>query len=257
MRLPPLVLALVTATNLFAQQVVQPGEPALQPGRVRIRTDTIALLVTPKDSAERQQATLVRTVTRLSTPAGDIFRETQLYDFISGPPALDTLDIDAKTLAPLRDFSIQGKNSHDVRIDRTHVTGTRTSPDSGARSVDYQAAQPFVVSMMNEAFTAAFPIADSTVLDVVVSDPPSSQVRHSKWQILGHQRLLTAHGTIDCLVATVAGRSQTMWFNAHDGSLVWLRWLIPGGTLVWKLPAQDVPFRSRNIIEPLRVAGPG
>jgi hypothetical protein len=252
MRHTALVLALITASTLPAQQVVRPGLPTLHPDRVRVRVDTIALLVTPKDSVEQRQATLIRSVVRLRAAAGDIFRETQEYDFASGPPGIDTLDVDARTLAPVRDMFAQGPSSHDVRIHGTHVTGTRTSPDSGVRAVDYSAPEPFVVSMMNEAFTAAYPIADSTTLDVVVADPPSARVSHSRWEILGHQTLITARGPVDCLIATVSGRAQTMWFDQRDGSLLWLRWMIPGGTEVWKLPARDVEFRDRNAIAPLK-----
>jgi hypothetical protein len=162
------------------------------------------------------------------------------------PPSIDTLDLDAHTLAPRRDYSSQGAGSHDIRIDGVHMVGTRTSADSGVRAVDVTAAEPFVVQMMNEAFTAAYPIAEGAAFTVPVANPPDPVVRTQEWRVIGVDTLETARGKIPCLVIAIAARPITVWVEARDHNLVWLRWLLPDGSMVWKLPARDVPFRGRN-----------
>jgi hypothetical protein len=133
-----LALWLIAAPALHAQAI-----PDLHPERVAVRIDTMVVLLTPPDSAERLTATLVRQVQRRA----GTFREIQRYDWAdtTKPAAIDTLDLDARTLAPRRDFSAAGPNGHEIRIDGTHLVGTHTMADSGVRTVDARAPEPFVV----------------------------------------------------------------------------------------------------------------
>jgi hypothetical protein len=239
-----LALWLIAAPALHAQAI-----PNLHPERVAVRIDTMVVLLTPPDSAERLAATLVRQVQRRA----GTFREIQRYDWAdtTKPAAIDTLDLDARTLAPRRDFSAAGPNGHEIRIDGTHLVGTHTMADSGVRTVDARAPEPFVVQMMNEAFVAAYPIADSTTLTIPVANPPNPLVRRQTWRVVGTQALETARGRVPSLVVTVVGKPQTIWIDANTHALLWLRWLLPDGTLVWKLPAHDTAYRARNAIAPL------
>src|SRR5579872_4415937 len=151
------LLSIAIATSANAQQLLHPGDTAFAPARVRLDVDTIVVLVTPPDSLERLSVTLVRRLERVEAYGQAIYRETQRYQQPDGAFTLDTLDVSARTLAPLRYFTWSKSGWSDVRIDGAHITGEVASHDSAAWQIDSTAREPFLVSMMNESFIAAYP----------------------------------------------------------------------------------------------------
>jgi hypothetical protein len=221
---------------------IDPGDTRLRPDRVAQRTDTIALLVTPSDSAESVHATLVRRVARVTAGRDQILRETQHYQFADGSTSDDTLDVRASTLAPVRYFSKDRTGTFDVRIDGMNIKGWKADSIGTQHIVQTRARAPFFVSIMSEAFAAAFPFDSGAALRLPLANPPSPDVRMVDFRAGGVDTLNSAHGRIVCQVITGPGQT-TNWIARSDGRLVRLRWTLPNGTTIWKLPAQDAALR--------------
>lgn len=236
--------ALVVAPTDSAGTVItiMPGDARLRPDRVVARADTIALLVTPRDSAEGLRATLIRTVARVTLGGEQLLRETQHYQFSNGNSSDDTLDVRASTLAPVRYFSRDHATAFDVHIDGTEITGWRADSSGARHSVQARASTPFFVSITSEAFAAAFPFDSGATLRLPMANPPSPDVRNVDFRAGGTATLNSAHGRVSCRIVTGPGQT-TNWIARSDGHLIRLHWTLPNGTTIWKLPASDVALR--------------
>lgn len=225
----------------LGQKIIVPGDPSLRIDRVHLGTDTLVVLITPKDSVERTFATLVREVNRTTFDGQTVFRETQRYAYQDGTTEIDTLDVASATLALVRsiEVNIDGRNAIRVRGER--LVGTVAYPDSGERPVDRMMA-PFFHDMMNEAFIGTYPIEPGFELSVPVTRFPQLVVRRTTFRIIGVDTLRTAKGPIPSLVVSSAGR-VTSWLSLGDHHLLRLHWSLPDGTAVWKLPIADREFR--------------
>ena len=221
---------------------ISPGDNRLRPRRVAERTDTIALLVTPRGGAESVHATLIRRVARVTTGRDQILRETQRYQFADGSTSDDTLDVRASTLAPVRYFSKNRTGSFDVRIDGADIDGWQIDSLGARQVVQTRAKAPFFVSIMSEAFAAAFPFDSGARLRLPLANPPSPDVHTVEFRAGGVDTVNSDHGRIVCQVITGPGET-TNWIARSDGHLARLRWTLPNGTTIWKLPARDAALR--------------
>lgn len=235
-----LLSALLITAPAMAQQTVAPGDSSLRPDRVRPFTDTLVLLFTPRDSAQRVYGTLVRRVERAQWRGIPIFRETQHYALESGDE-VDTLEVSAATLAPLRVVEIGAKSRHTIELNGARMTGTVWSADSGERAIDALLPEPFFHGMMTEAFIAALPFAAGSTTRLPVAETPHPNVRMAEFRVTGSARLQTAEGPVDCFVVQES-KVTTGWVSKADGHLVRLHWVLPNGTDIWKLPRRDVPY---------------
>ena len=235
-----LLFALTTASPTMAQQTIAPGSPSLRPDRIRPFTDTLVLLFTPRDSAQRVYGTLVRRVERARSHGIPIFRETQHYRLESGDE-VDTLDVSATTLTPMRIVEILAKRRHALELNGGRITGTAWSADLGERTIDAPLPTPFFHGMMTEAFIAALPLADGSTIHLPVAETPDAKVRMAEFRVTGSARLHTAQGPVDCFVVQES-KVTTGWVSKADGHLVRLHWTLPNGTDIWKLPRRDVPY---------------
>lgn len=230
-----------TGDPLQSPRLLRPGQALLRPDRVLESTDTLVLMLAPAgNGAARMHATLVRRVVRTRVNAAEVLREMQHYEFASGVASDDTLDVDASTLAPLRYFSASGGGTFDVRIDGTRITGWRADTARRKASVDADAGQPFFVSIMTEAFAAAFPFDSGATREIPVANPPAPDVHVMALHVTAIEALRTATGSVPCFVV-VGPRGATMWLARDDGHIVRMRWTLSDGSTVWKLPMRDAP----------------
>lgn len=241
MRLLWSCLVVMLAASPSAAQTVTPGSPLLRPERIRPYTDSISLVLIPKDSAQRIAGTLVRRV-RLARDSGvAVFRETQDYTFATGVTEVDTLDVSAETLEPMRVVQIRATSGHELRFHDGRITGAVWSADSGRTMIDVPLGAPFFHGLMTESFLAALPLAPDSTLRLPVANTPDATVRMAAFHVTGTATLRTASGAVECLVVQESPRTVA-WVSKSDGRLVRLHWTLPNGTAIWKLPTRDVPF---------------
>ncbi len=222
--------------------VLYPGAATLRPNRVSDRTDTLTLLVTPPNGAERPSSILVRGIRHVNVGGVAIVRETQHYSSVDGGGSYDTLDVSASTLAPLRYFSSNNKQAFDVHIDGTHIDGWQADSLGVRSEVHAESRHPFFVSMMSESFIAALPLGDGAAITLPTANPPASTVMATVLRSTTVDTVKTAGGVVPCTVVVGPGHA-TFWISRADGHLVRLRWTLPDGTTVWKLPSRDVELR--------------
>ena len=232
--------ALLAATPAMAQNAVAPGDSSLRADRIRSFTDTLVLLKTPRDSARRLLGTLVRRVEGTRWNGIPIFRETQHYE-LENWDEVDTLDVSAATLAPLRVVEINTKSGHTLDFSGKRMTGTVWSADSGEHAVDAPLPAPFFHGMMTEAFIAALPLDEGSSVPLSVAETPDIDVHTAEFRVTGSVVLHTAQGPVECLVVRESERS-TGWVSKADGHLVRLHWTTPDGSEIWKLPKRDLPY---------------
>ena len=241
MRIAWFCVAALFAASPSIAQTVTPGSPLLRPERIRPYTDSISLVMIPKDSAQRIAATLVRRV-RVARDSGVVvFRETQDYTYPTGATEVDTLDVSAETLEPMRVVEIRGASGHELRFHDGRITGAVWSADSGRTMVDVPLGAAFFHGMMTESFLAALPLAPDSTLRLPVADTPNTTVRMAVFHVTGSATLRTAAGAVDCLVVQESP-TTVAWVSKSDGRLVRLHWTLPNGTAIWKLPTRDIPF---------------
>lgn len=222
-------------------QTITPGSPTLRPDRIHTYTDSISLVLVPRNSAQRIAGSLVRRVAIARESSTPVFRETQHYSLASGGTEDDTLDVATATLAPMRIFENNASGGHDLRFHDGRLTGTVWSADSGRRTVDIPVPSAFFHGMMTEAFLAAFPLMPAGTLRLPVAETPGASVRMAEFRVTDTTTLRTANGSVDCLVVQESP-TTVAWVSRADGHLVRLHWTLPNGTAIWKLPTRDVPF---------------
>lgn len=236
------------AAPALAQDTIAPGNAALRADRVRLATDTIVVLITPRDSAERLGSTLVRRIERVRSGPEAMFRETQHYVRPNGEVEDDTLEMSARTLAFRRIVEVyrdsaQKLSQNVLRSDGEHLTGFVTFPDSGRREVSMPAV-PFFHDMVDESFIGALPLDSGVTIQVPLIVPPRLGVYVRPFTVTGMAMVRTADGPVECLVVQGPGKATTAWIAATDHHLVRLHWTLPNGTSIWKLPKRDANFRS-------------
>jgi hypothetical protein len=222
--------------------IVYPGAASLRADRISDGTDTLTLLVTPPNGAERTAAVLVRAIRHMNIAGVAIVRETQHYSSMDGGGSYDTLDVNASTLAPVRYFSSSSKNAMDVHIDGPHVEGWQTDSLGVRSEVHVDSPHPFFVSMMSESFIAALPLGDGAAITLPTANPPLPAVSATVLRATTVDTLKTTGGIVPCTVVVGPGHAK-FWVSRADGHLVRLSWTLPDGTTVWKLPSRDVKLR--------------
>lgn len=241
MRIVWFCAAIVLAAPSAMAQTVVPGSPLLRPGRIHPYTDSISLVLIPKDGAQRIAGTLVRRVREARDSGVAVFRETQDYAFTGGGTEVDTLDVSAATLEPMRIVQITATSRHELRFHDGRLTGTAWAPDSGRRAVDVPLGAPFFHGLMTEAFLAAFPLLADSTLRLPVSNTPDVAVRMAVYHVRGTATVRTANGAVECLVVQESP-TTVAWVSRADGRLVRLHWTMPNGTAIWKVPTRDVRY---------------
>lgn len=241
MRIVWFCLAVIFAASPSMAQTVTPGSSLLRPDRIHAYTDSISLVLIPKDSAQRIAGTLVRRVQVARDSGVAVFRETQDYTFDTGTTEVDTLDVSAATLEPMRVVQIRATSGHDLRFHDGRITGAVWSADSGRIMVDVPLGAPFFHDLMTESFLAALPLMPDSTLRLPVASTPDPTVRMAVFHVTGTTVLRTAGGAVDCLVVQESP-TTVAWVSKSDGHLVRLHWTLPNGTALWKLPTRDIPF---------------
>lgn len=234
-------LAVMLAASSGVAQTVTPGSPLLRPDRIHPYTDSISLVLIPKDSTQRIAGTLVRRVQMARDSGVAVFRETQDYAFATGATEVDTLDVSAESLEPMRVVQIGATSGHELRFHDGRLTGAVWSADSGRTMIDVPLGAPFFHGLMTESFVAALPLAPHSTLRLPVADTPDATVRMAAFHVTGTTTLRTASGAVECLVVQESP-TTVAWVSKSDGRLVRLHWTLPNGTAVWKLPTRDIPF---------------
>ena len=225
-----------------APDTVPPGSARLRPARVRLAGDTIVVLSTPPDGAQRVVARLWRHIDRVGRGAGAVFRETQRYEYDGGDVELDTLEMSARSLA-LRHIAERSTHTQNVLdVARGRMRGVVTPTDTSMASVDI-AAPPAFHDMALEAFIGTLPLDPGGSVAVPIIRPPSTDVRIVVLDVAtAPDTLPTAQGPVVCLVVHRRGRDVTTWIARTDGHIVRMRWSSPDGSVTWKLPARDSAF---------------
>ena len=241
MRVAWFCLAVMVAASPSMAQTVTPGSPLLRPDRIQPYTDSISLVAIPKDSSQRIAGTLVRRVGPARDSGVAVLRETQDYTFETGETEVDTLDVSAATLEPMRVVRVGATSGHDLRFHDGRITGVVWSADSGRSTIDIPLGAAFFHEMMTESFLAALPLAPDSTLRLPVANTPDATVRMAAFHVTGTTMLRTAKGVVECLVVQESP-TTVAWVSKSDGRLVRLHWTLPNGTAIWKLPTRDIPF---------------
>jgi hypothetical protein len=222
--------------------LLNPGDAGLSPSRVSESTDTLSILVTAPNAAERSYATLLRRTSRMQIGGVSVVRETQHYEFANGTRLDDTLDVRASTLEPIRYSSVDHQGAFDVSIEGTRIKGWRADSLGARTNVDVTATHPFFVSIMSEAFIASLPLDAGDTINIPEADPPAATVRLVTLRATRIDTLRTARGDVPCLRIVGPGNTET-WIARNDHHLVRMHWVLGDRTSVWKLPTRDATMR--------------
>lgn len=242
------IWACIAAGNVEAQTRLLPGDQSLRIDRVPLTTDTMLVLTSRSGSDERLITTLIRRIERTSAGAGDLLRLVQRYQSPDGDWEIDTIELSARTLALQRSIEVGTTTARSLRFDGTHLTGTFTA--NGAAPTPIAAKPgPFFLEAAGEAFIPAFPLEVGSTLIFPEMEQTNLTVRPATLQVDSVSTVVTADGWVGCLVAHGPG-GATLWIARGDGHLLRERWVERDGTVVWKLPRRDAPFRrERYLIE--------
>jgi hypothetical protein len=103
---------------------------------------------------------------------------------------------------------------------------------------------PFFPEAASEALIGAYPIDEGRVAWLEMS-ATNLAVRLATLTVDSTASIVTADGWVDCYVAHGLGQ-EILWVARGDGRLVRERWIERDGTVMWKLPRRDVPFRHEG-----------
>ena len=231
------LIAIITCV----QQAITPGDHSLRIERIQPGTDTIVVLARKPRGDEQLLTTLVRRVER----DDDIVRLVQRYESPDGEWEYDTIEVSARTLAFRRSVEVGATTSRTLLFDGQRLTGTFASEGAKPRMIDERPGA-FFPEAATEALLAAYPIDRGSIAFPEMSST-NLAVRSAKLTVDSAASIVTADGWIECFVAHGLGQ-QTLWIARADGRLVRERWLERDGTVMWKLPRRDVPFRHEGYV---------
>jgi hypothetical protein len=228
---------------LFAclQRAITPGDASLRVDRVRLATDTILVLARKPKSDEQVITTLVRQVER---PSDDILRVVQRYESPDGEWEVDTIDVNAQTLALRRSVEIGATTWRSLRFDGKRLTGTFASDGAKPEIID-MAVGPFFPEVATEVFIGTYPLRPGSAITFPELGSTNLKVQRATLAVDSASAIATADGWIDCLVAHGPAQ-ETLWLARSDGHLLREQWTERDGTIVWKIPRRDVPFRREG-----------
>jgi hypothetical protein len=233
-------MRLLIATLACFQHTVTPGDHSLRVEQIRPGIDTIVVLAKKPHAAEQLVTTLIRRVERATENGDDVWRIVQRYESPDGEWEYDTVIVSAQTLAFRRSIEVGATTARTLRFDGGRLTGTFESEGAAPVSID-QRPGAFFPEPATEALMAAYPIDRGSVAFPELS-ATNLAVRLATLTVDSTASIVTADGWIDCAVAHGLGH-ETLWIARGDGRLVRERWLERDGTVMWKLPHRDVPFR--------------
>jgi hypothetical protein len=223
------------------QHAITPGDHLLRVDRIHEGTDTIVVLARKPRAEEQLVTTLVRRIERL----GDVLLLVQRYESPNGEWEYDTVVVSAQTLAFRRSVEFGATTARRLRLDDGHLTGTFES--EGARpTLINEKPGPFFPEAASEALIAAYPLGNGWVVFPEMS-ATNLAVRLAKLTVDSTTSIVTADGWVECYVAHGPG-DETLWIARGDGRLVRERWIERNGTVMWKLPRRDVPFRHEEVL---------
>jgi len=223
------------------QQTITPGDHSLRVERIHPGVDTIVVLAKKPHADEQLLTTLVRRVER----DGDVVRIVQRYESPDGEWEYDTVEVSARTLALRRSVEVGATTTRTLQFDGTRLTGTFVSEGAPPTPIDVRPG-PFFPEAATEALLAAYPIAGGWVVFPEMS-ATNLAVSLAKLSVDSTASIVTADGWIDCFVAHGLGQ-ETLWVARGDGRLVREQWIERDGTVMWKLPRRDVPFRHEGYV---------
>jgi hypothetical protein len=248
------VLAVAAPGGVRAQgRVLQPGDVALRADRIRTEADTLVVLFTPRDGAERVSQTITRTVRRIHEDGGDLLRLVEQHATPGGASSYDTVDVVAGTLAlrrlvaSSRDTAGRNLVEADLRVVNGRLQGITSAGNGMDRTVDLDESRVFT-DLTAEAFVAALPLSDSSHVRALVLRVFDLRTRYIDFVAEGSERLQTAAGMVEC-VRVRAGGGPLLWLARDDGRLIRSRWEFPDGTVAWKLPKRDVGYQRSILVE--------
>jgi hypothetical protein len=223
------------------QHAITPGDHSLHVERIRPGTDTIVVLARKPRGEEQLITTLVRRIDRVD----DAWRLVQRYESPDGEWEYDTVVVSAQTLAFRRSVEFGATTARRLRFDDGHLTGTFESEGATPTAIDERPG-PFFPEGATEALIAAYPLDKGSVVFPAMS-AANLAVRLVKLTVDSTTSIVTADGWVDCFVAHGLG-DETLWIARGDGRLVRERWIERDGTVMWKLPRRDVPFRHEEVL---------
>jgi len=175
----------------------------------------------------------------------DVWRIVQRYESPNGEWEYDTVVVSAQTLALRRSVEFAATTARRLRLDGGHLTGTFASEGATPTTIDERPG-PFFPEAATEALIAAYPLDKGSVVLPEMS-ATNLAVRLVKLTVDSTTSIVTADGWVDCFVAHGLG-DETLWIARGDGRLVRERWTERDGTVMWKLPRRDVPFRHEEVL---------
>jgi hypothetical protein len=230
------------------QQVITPGDASLRADRIRLATDTIVVVAWKSKGDEQPITTLVRRVER---PSDDLLRVIQRYESPDGEWEVDTIDVNARTLALRRSVEVGATTWRSLRFDGQRLTGTFSSEGAKPSMIDMTPG-PFFPELATEVFVGAFPLPLGAGIAFPAMASSNLAVHRATLAVDSATAIVTADGWIDCLVAHGPAR-ETLWLARSDGHLLREQWTERDGTVVWKLPRRDILFlREGEIAQYLR-----
>lgn len=227
------------------QQAIAPGDHSLRVERVRPGTDTIVVLTRKPRADEQLLTTLVRRIERTTEAGEDVLLLVERYESPDGEWEYDTVVVSARTLALRRSVEVGATTARKLRFDGGRLTGTFESEGAKPTPIDERPG-PFFAEAATEAMFAAYPIDRGSIVFPEMS-ATNLAVRLAKLTVDSATSIVTADGWVDCFVAHGLGQ-ETLWIARGDGRLVRERWIERDGTVMWKLPRRDVPFRHEEYL---------
>ena len=233
--------SLIAALTCF-QQAITPGDHSLRVDRIHPGVDTIVVLAKKPHADEQLLTTLVRRVER----DGDLVRIVQRYESPDGEWEYDTVEVSARTLALRRSVEVAATTTRTLQFDGARLTGTFSSEGARPTAIDERPGA-FFPEAATEALLAAYPIDAGAVVVFPEMSTTNLAVHPANLMVDSIASIVTADGWIDCFVAHGLGQ-ETLWVARGDGRLVRERWIEHDGTVMWKLPRRDAPFRHEGYV---------
>jgi hypothetical protein len=167
----------------------------------------------------------------------------QRYESPDGEWEYDTVEVSARTLAFIRSVEVAATTTRTLQLQGGRLAGT-FSAEGGAPTPINVRLGSFFPEVTTEVFMSAYPIDAGGVAFPEMSTT-NLAVSVAKLTVDSTASIVTADGWVDCFVAHGFGQ-ETLWVARNDGRLVRERWVERDGTVLWKLPRRDLPFRRES-----------